>query len=45
MTYIMSSQMYWGYIEDKKLSHEGLIAYLNQNLNIRGTIKGVQITE
>lgn len=45
MTYVMNSRMYWGYIEDKKMSHEGLIVYLNLNLNLRGTIKEVQISE
>jgi hypothetical protein len=45
MTYVMSSKMYWGYIVDKKLSHEELITYLNSSLIFRGTIKSVQIVE
>jgi hypothetical protein len=45
MTYVMSSKMYWGYIVDKNLSHEELIAYLNGYLNFRGTIEAIQIVE
>lgn len=45
MTYLMSKIMYWKYITDFKLTHQGLIEYLNQTLNLRGTIEAVEILE
>lgn len=45
MSYVMPAEMYWNYIEEKKLTHIELIAYLNRVLDLLEPIRELHIWE
>lgn len=46
MIYVMSSRLYWNYINGSQtqapMKHVELIVYLNRSLSLRGTITEIQ---